>query len=64
VGRSDEVSGIGDLYPMAQLFWSNGVHAWMAYLTGDIPVGAYDPDRLSNLGLGHAVSMPARRTTT
>lgn len=54
VGRSDEVNGFGDLYPMAQLFWSNGVHNWMAYLTGDIPVGAYEPDRLSNLGLGHA----------
>jgi hypothetical protein len=26
----------------------------MTYLTGDIPVGAYDPTRLSNLGIGHA----------
>src|SRR5690606_19540468 len=26
----------------------------MAYLTGGIPVGDYDPDRLSNLGIGHA----------
>jgi hypothetical protein len=25
----------------------------MTYLTGDIPVGSYDPNRLSNLGLGH-----------
>jgi hypothetical protein len=25
----------------------------MTYLTGDIPVGAYDPNRLSNLGIGH-----------
>lgn len=52
--RADEASGFGDLYPMAQLFWSKGVHNWMTYLTGNIPVGAYDPDRLSNLGLGHA----------
>jgi hypothetical protein len=25
----------------------------MAYVTGDIPVGAYDSDRLANLGIGH-----------
>ena len=25
----------------------------MVYLTGDIPVGAYDPSRLSNTGIGH-----------
>ena len=53
VGRTASVTGFGDLYPTAQLFWSEGVHNWMAYLTGNIPVGAYDPDRLSNLGLGH-----------
>jgi hypothetical protein len=53
--RSDEVTGFGDLYPTAQLFWNEGgVHNWMAYVTGGIPVGDYDPDRLSNLGIGHA----------
>lgn len=52
--RSDEVTGFGDLYPTVQLFWNRGVHNWMAYLTGGIPVGDYDPDRLSNLGIGHA----------
>ncbi len=25
----------------------------MAYVTGDIPVGNYDPNRLSNIGIGH-----------
>jgi hypothetical protein len=25
----------------------------MAYITGDIPVGAYDPNRLANIGIGH-----------
>lgn len=54
VNRSDDVTGFGDLYPTLQLFWDKGVHNWMAYLTGDIPVGSYDPDRLSNLGIGHA----------
>lgn len=51
---SDTVTGWGDLFPTAQLFWNTGVHNWMAYVTGDIPVGSYDADRLSNLGLGHA----------
>jgi len=52
--RSDSVSGFGDLYPTAQLFWNSGVNNWMTYVTGDIPVGDYDPDRLANLGTGHA----------
>ncbi|SDB59402.1 Uncharacterized conserved protein [Bauldia litoralis] len=52
--RSESVTGFGDLYPTAQLFWNQGVHNWMAYVTGDIPVGSYDPDSLANLGLGHA----------
>ncbi len=51
---SDKVTGVSDLYPTAQLFWNRGVHNWMAYVTGNIPIGSYDPTRLSNLGLGHA----------
>ncbi|WP_170844813.1 SphA family protein [Aliiruegeria lutimaris] len=50
---SKDVSGFGDLYPTAQLFWNNGTHNWMAYVTGAIPVGDYEPDRLTNIGLGH-----------
>jgi hypothetical protein len=26
----------------------------MTYLAGDIPVGSYDPNRLANIGIGHA----------
>jgi len=52
--RSDSVTGFGDLYPTAQLFWADGVNNWMAYVTGNIPVGSYSPDRLANLGIGHA----------
>jgi hypothetical protein len=52
--RSDSVWGGGDLYPNAQLFWNpGGVNNFMFYLTGDIPVGAYSPDRLANIGIGH-----------
>ena len=52
-GRSDKVTGFGDLAPLASLRWNHGVHNYMTYITGDIPVGAYDPTRLANLGIGH-----------
>jgi hypothetical protein len=52
--RSDSIWGGSDLYPTAQLFWNKGgVNNFMAYLTGDIPVGSYNPDRLANIGIGH-----------
>jgi hypothetical protein len=50
---SDSLTSVGDLYPQATLKWNAGVHNFMTYVTGDIPVGAYDPNRLSNLGIGH-----------
>src|SRR5262245_60188790 len=52
-GRTDAVTGFGDLIPQASLRWNQGVNNWMVYITGDIPVGAYDPNRLANLGIGH-----------
>ena len=52
--RTDAFTAFGDLVPQASLKWNAGVHNYLAYVTGDIPVGAYDPDRLANLGLGHA----------
>jgi len=51
--RSDSLFGGSDLYPTAQLYWSAGVHHFMVYLAGDIPVGSYNPNRLSNIGIGH-----------
>jgi hypothetical protein len=50
---SDSLTSVGDLYPMVSMKWHDGVNNWMTYVTGDIPVGAYDPNRLSNLGIGH-----------
>jgi hypothetical protein len=50
---SDSLTAFGDLYPMMTLKWNAGVHNYMTYVTGDIPVGAYDPNRLSNIGIGH-----------
>ena len=47
------LTGFGDLFPQVSLRWNEGVHNFMTYMTGDIPVGAYDPSRLANLGIGH-----------
>jgi hypothetical protein len=51
--RSDSLFGGSDLFPTAQLYWSAGDHNFMAYLAGGVPVGSYNPDRLSNIGIGH-----------
>jgi hypothetical protein len=51
--NSDEVLGFGDIYPTATLKWSKDVHNFMVYATTGIPVGAYQPNRLSALGIGH-----------
>lgn len=52
--RNEAVAGMGDLYPTVQLYWNAGNSNWMAYVSADVPVGTYDPDRLANLGTGHA----------
>ena len=55
--RSDTISdttwGFGDVVPVFQLQWNAGVNNFMTYATGDIPVGAYQSTRLSNIGIGH-----------
>jgi hypothetical protein len=50
---SDPLWGFGDLLPQFALRWNAGVNNYMTYITGDVPVGAYDPSRLSNIGIGH-----------
>jgi hypothetical protein len=50
---ADALTSYGDLYPTATLKWNNGVNNYMVYVTGDAPVGDYDPTRLANLGIGH-----------
>lgn len=51
--RTDTLAAFGDLIPQFALKWNQGVNNYMAYVTGDIPVGNYDPNRLANLGIGH-----------
>ena len=50
---SDTTWGFTDLAPMFQLKWNTGVNNFMTYVTGDVPVGAYQSTRLSNIGIGH-----------
>jgi hypothetical protein len=47
------IIGFGDLIPIFQLKWNAGVHNYMTYIAGDIPVGMYQSTRLANLGIGH-----------
>jgi hypothetical protein len=49
----DALVSYGDLYPTFRLKWNNGVHNYMVYGAGDIPVGDYNRNRLANIGLGH-----------
>jgi hypothetical protein len=50
---TESVSGLGDLEPQTSLRWNFGVHNFMVYATGDIPVGLYSPVQLANIGYGH-----------
>ena len=42
--RSDAVTGFGDLVPKFALKWNEGVHNYMAYVTGNLTVGRYRPE--------------------
>lgn len=51
--ESDSLTGWADLYPTGSVKWNRGVHNYIAYLAGGIPVGSYSAGRLANLGLNH-----------
>lgn len=51
---SDSVAGFGDPAPFLVMRWNAGVNNFLTYAAVDIPVGRYDPNRLSNLGIGHS----------
>jgi len=53
VALQQDTNGITDLIPMFADRWNAGVHNYMAYITGDIPVGLYSSSNLANIGLGH-----------
>jgi hypothetical protein len=50
---SDSLTGFGDVFLQPMLRWNQGVNNYMVYGMMNFPVGAYDANRLVNLGLGH-----------
>jgi hypothetical protein len=51
---SDNRTTFADVFYQGSLKWNQGVHNEMIYLTGNIPSGTYDPNRLANLSFGFA----------
>jgi hypothetical protein len=51
--HADSITAVGDLYPTATLKWNRDTHNFMLYATTGVPVGAYNPNRIAGLGLGH-----------
>src|SRR5262249_28463724 len=49
---SDNRTTLTDVFYEGTLKWNQGVHNEMVYITGNIPSGTYDPDRLANLSFG------------
>ena len=47
------ITGFGDFEPQTSLRWNFGVHNFMIYATGDVPIGLYNPQSLANVGYGH-----------
>jgi hypothetical protein len=53
IDLSQTTTGVGDLYPQFTVRWNNGVNNYMAYMTGDVPIGVYSATNLANIGIGH-----------
>ena len=53
INLSQTTTGFGDLVPQFAVRWNAGVNNYMAYITGDIPVGLYNSANLANIGIGH-----------
>lgn len=51
-GLTDSRATVSDVLYQGALKWNQGVHNEMIYVTGNIPSGTYDPNRLSNLSFG------------
>jgi hypothetical protein len=51
-GVSDNRTTVSDVFYQGSLKWSQGVHNEMVYVSGNIPSGTYDPNRLANLSFG------------
>ena len=52
-GDSDSITGGADLYTLGTLKWARGSHNYMTYALIGAPIGAYNADRLANIGTNH-----------
>ena len=50
---SDNRTTFTDVFYQGTLKWNQGVHNEMVYITGNIPSGTYDQNRLANLSFGY-----------
>lgn len=50
--RTDNRTTFADVFYQGTLKWNQGVHNEMVYITGNIPSGTYDANRLANLSFG------------
>ena len=50
---SDNRPTFTDVFYQGSLKWNQGVHNEMVYITGNIPSGTYDANRLANLSFGY-----------
>src|SRR5262245_8743999 len=50
--RSDNRTTFADVFYQGTLKWNQGVNNEMVYITGNIPSGTYDTNRLANLSFG------------
>jgi hypothetical protein len=51
-GTSDNRTSVSDVFYQGSLKWNQGVHNEMIYVSGNIPSGTYDSNRLANLSFG------------
>jgi hypothetical protein len=51
-GTSDNRTSVSDIFYQGSLKWNQGVHNEMIYVSGNIPSGTYDSNRLANLSFG------------
>jgi hypothetical protein len=49
---SDNRATVSDVFYQGALKWNQGVNNEMVYVSGNIPSGTYDPNRLANLSFG------------
>ena len=59
--KSDNRITLSDVFYQGTLKWNQGVNNEMVYITGNIPSGTYDPNRLANLSFGFVARRCRRR---